>query len=176
MDKKAVSISLITVLLLTMTACGWHLRGSAGNTLNFDHMYIRIANQRSALLRQLSKQLEASGVELVDLAAEANYQLIISNENSDRRAATVSAAARVSELWLTESAHFTVLDNQNTPVIPSTRVTVERIFEYDERNVLATTDETQLLKREMRSDLARQIYNHLRRLKKPAAGSNAPAS
>ena len=180
MNKTVVSTCMLALLLSTVSACGWHLRGSTGNTananFNFDRIHISAQNQRSDTVRQLNRQLRASGVTLTDSAADASYRLVIMKERSDRRTATVSGSARISELSLTETVEFTVLDTDGNPVIPPSLLKVERIFEYDEHNVLATADESRMLKREMRADLAGQIYNRLRRLKKPAATSNAPAS
>lgn len=175
MQKNAVPISFVALLLLLTSACGWHMRGSEGHSIAFDSLHISASNLRSDLVLQLTRQFKASGVELVENATAASYSLVIMKEDAQRRTATVSASARVSERSLTESVDFVVLDRQGAPVIPRTRVVVERIFEYDENNVLAADDEARLLKREMQEDLARQIYNRLRLLKKPEA-ANAPAS
>ena len=176
MNKSAAHICMITLLLLTTTACGWHLRGSAGNVLNIESIYISAASQQSDMLRQLKRLLSASEVELVESATGADYRLVIVKEDSTRRTATVSASARVSERALTEYVEFLVLDQEGLPVIEHTRLSVERIFEYNENNVLATDDEAGLLKREMEAELARQIYNRLRQLNKAARAVDAPAS
>ncbi len=176
MSKNAVSFSLIGVLLLATTACGWHLRGTAGNTVTFKRMHISAANLHSDLVRQLQRQLEASDVTIVKNATEATYSLVIVKEDSDRRTATVSASARVSERSLTERAQFLVLNRQGESIIPLTKVMVERVFEYNENNVLATNDEADMLRREMRSDLARQIYNRLRLIKNTTDKNTTDAS
>lgn len=175
MQKNAVPICFVALLLVLSSACGWHLRGSEGHTVAFERLHISSPNLHGDLVRQLTRQFEASGVELVESATGASYSLVIMNEDAQRRTATVSASARVSERSLTEIVEFVVLDRQGAPVIPRSKVMVERIFEYDESNVLAADDEARLLKREMQEDLARQIYNRLRLLKKPAS-ANAPAS
>ncbi len=175
MHKNAVPICLVALLLVLSSACGWHLRGAEGHTVAFDRLHISASDLRGDLVRQLTRQFEASGVELVESATGATYSLVLMNQDSERRTATVSASARVSERSLTERVEFVVLDRQGAPVIPRTKVVAERIFEYDESNVLAADDEARLLKREMQEDLARQIYNRLRLLKKPAS-ANAPAS
>lgn len=174
MNKNAISLALIAVLLLASTACGWHLRGAVGNTVSFKRIHISAANLHSDLVEQLKRQLEASDVEVVASATDAIYSLVIVKEDGKHRTATVSASARVSERSLTEWAEFMVLNQKGGSVIPRTKVMVERVFEYDENNVLATDDEAQMLKREMRSELARQIYNRLRQLKNPDTAVDAP--
>lgn len=166
----------LALICLAVTACGWHLRGVEGNTIAFDRIHISTANPHSDLVQQLIRQLQASDVTVVANVTEAQYSLVIVKEDSQRRTATVSASARVSERSLTESVQYLVVDNKGQPVVPETKISVERVFEYNENNVLATNDEAQMLKREMRSDLARQIYNRLRHLKRPGAGDNAAES
>lgn len=176
MSKTAVSIFLIATLLLTSSACGWRLRGGVSGNVHFEHIYIRSSDLNGELVRQLKRQLEASGVKIMDKASEAFYSLIIVKENSKRRTATVSASARVSERSLTEQVQFMVVDKQGNSVIPPSTVRTERVFEYNENNVLATNDEAHMLKREMKIELARQIYNRLRQLNNPTETSDAPAS
>jgi len=103
MSKSAVSISLVALLMLITTACGWHLRGSGGNTLRFERLHISASNLHSELVRQLKRQLEASDVTIVENATDANFSLVILKENSRRRTATVSASARISERSLIET-------------------------------------------------------------------------
>ena len=174
MRKSAASIALMALLMLNITACGWHLRGSGGNTLSFEHIHVSTSNPRSELVRQLKRQLAASDVTVVENATEADFSLVILKENSQRRTATVSGSARVSERSLIEKAEFLVLNKKGGQVVPLTHVMVERVFEYNENNVLATDDEARMLKREMRGELARQIYNRLRQLKITAKTVNAP--
>ncbi|HBD13439.1 MAG TPA: hypothetical protein DCZ13_14915 [Porticoccaceae bacterium] len=165
---------LFCVVALALNACGWQLRGSSG-VVTFDRLHISAKNPDSGVVRNLERQLEASGVTLVDEARDADYSLVIVNEHSSNRAATISSSARISERSLTESVVFQVLDASGKQIYPRTRASVERVYEYDENNILATDDEARLLKKEMHDDLARQIYNRLRQLRgQPPA--NAPAS
>ncbi|HCO59305.1 MAG TPA: hypothetical protein DIT58_03850 [Porticoccaceae bacterium] len=176
MINRPTKFILLAVICLATTACGWHLRGAEGNAIAFERIHISTANPHSDLVQQLKRQLQASDVSVVANVTEAQYSLIIVKEDSRRRTATVSASARVSERSLTEWAEYLVVDSKGQPVVPQTKISVERVFEYNENNVLATNDEAGMLKREMRSDLARQIYNRLRRLKRPGAGDNAAES
>jgi len=182
MNKRLTSTAFIAFLILATSACGWHLRGAVDGGINFDSMHISTADPNSDLTRRLRRQLEASDVEIMENATQATYSLVIVKEDSSRRTATVSASARVSERSLTETAVFLVLDKHGSSAIPRSTVRVERVYEYNEDNVLATNDEAELLKREMKGELARQIYNRLRQLNKsvnptnPANPVNEPES
>jgi outer membrane lipopolysaccharide assembly protein LptE/RlpB len=149
------------------------MRGTESNMAHFDNMYISAPDSHSELVKTLKRKLQAGGVTLMKNATTANYSLVIIEQDSDSRVASISSSARISERYLIETAEFLVLDKEGIRVIPSTLVTIERAHEYDETNVLATDDETRLLRREMHADLARQIYNRLRHIRKPAPASDA---
>ncbi len=170
--NKPFKLSAI-LLLLTLSACGWQLRGTGGEA-TIDRLYVKANNANSPFVRVLERYLRGSGIELVDSASDAEYSLKIVKEKSKSRTATVSASARISERLLEEQVEYLVTRSDGSMAIKRSTASVERIYEYNEDNVLATEDEAQLLKNEMYIDLARQISNRLRHLNKSAA-SKAPA-
>ncbi len=172
--NKPLQLSAI-LLLLTLSACGWQLRGTGSET-TIERLYLETNTPNSLFTQVLRQYLLGSGIELTSKASEAEYSLNILKEKSTRRTATVSASARISERLLKEHVEYIVLNPDRTAALERATVIVERIFEYNENNVLATEDEAQILKSEMYGDLARQLVNRLRHLKKPAQSSDAPAS
>ena len=172
--NKPLRLSIIA-LLLTLSACGWQLRGAGGEaTLARLHLHSTVPG--SAFTRTLERYLRGSGIELVDSAGKAEYSLKIIEENSKRRTATVSASARISERLLEVQVEYLVTRSDGTVAIERSTASAERIYEYNEDNVLATEDEARLLKNEMYNDLARQIANRLRHLKRPTADNAAPTN
>ena len=172
--KKPLRLSAITLLLI-LSACGWQLRGSGGEA-TVARLHINSSTPNSVFTRTLERYLQGSGTKLVDSASKAEYSLRITQEKSKRRTATVSASARISERLLEEQVEYLVTRSDGTVAIERSTASVERIYEYNEDNVLATEDEARLLKNEMYNDLARQIANRLRHLKKPTADNTIPTS
>ena len=172
--NKPLRLSAI-VLLLTLSACGWQLRGSGGEA-TVARLHLNSSTPGSVFTRALERYLQGSGTELVDSADKAEYSLRIIKEKSKRRTATVSASARISERLLEEQVEYLVTRSDGSVAIERSTASVERIYEYNEDNVLATEDEARLLKNEMYNDLARQIANRLRHLKKSTADNTAPTS
>ncbi|OUS09819.1 hypothetical protein A9Q90_02350 [Gammaproteobacteria bacterium 54_18_T64] len=163
------------LLLLSLSACGWQLRGTGGDA-TIEHLHVDANAPDSAFIRVLERYLRGSGIALVDSPNEAQYSLKIITEKSRRRTATVSASARISERLLEERIDYLIIRSDGTVAVERTSATVERIYEYNEDNVLATEDEARLLKSEMYNDLARQIANRLRHLKKPLAANSLSTS
>jgi|AZII01.1.fsa_nt_gi LPS-assembly lipoprotein len=172
--NKPLRLSVI-VLLLTVSACGWQLRGTGGEP-SIARLHLHSTVPGSAFTQILERYLRGSGIELVDSAGKAEYSLRILEENSKRRTATVSASARISERLLEEQVEYLVTRPDGSIAIERSTASVERIYEYNEDNVLATEDEARLLKNEMYNDLARQIANRLRHVKRPTADNAAPTS
>ena len=164
---KVTSMLLITLLI---SSCGWHLRGSNSAPQTFSSIYISSKNSDSELIRELKIAFRAQSVSVKENANEAEYGLIILNERSKRRTASVSGSARISEQELTESVDFTVVASDGSTALPLSTATVDLIFEYNEDNILATDDEADLLRSEMQRDLVRQILNRLQTLRH--SGSN----
>ena len=65
------------------------------------------------------------------------------------------------------------MSDQSTNVA-STTLTAERSLDFDENQVIGKTDEAQLIKKELRRDLVRQVASRLQRLK--SAPAPVPAS
>ena len=75
-----------------------------------------------------------------------------------------------------EQVEYLVTRPDGSVAIERSTTSVERIYEYNEDNVLATEDEARLLKNEMYNDLARQIANRLRHVKMPTVDKTAPTN
>lgn len=160
-------ITLLALLPLLLSACGWQLRGSTDTQLSM-RLHLQPGKAKAEMVSALSRSLGRYGIELVDTAGAADYVLNIIDARSEQRTATVSGSARVSERLLNEQLTYQVNDRYGNQVVSATTVGQERIFEYKEDNVLATADEANTLRKEMHYDLARQIVTRLAQLGAPA--------
>jgi len=68
---------------------------------------------------------------------------------------------RVSEYQLTEEVTIMILAANGQPLLQRTTLSTERFFDFDENDVQSKEDEANLLRREMRNDLIRQIISRL---------------
>jgi LPS-assembly lipoprotein len=163
LSNTAVAALLMTILMaMTVTSCGWHLRGSGGQLANnISSVHISGPNKQSDFYRTLTRSLKAQDVAIADNFTEAQYRIVTSNQRSDRRTATVSSGARVSEYQLTERVDVIIFAADGSQVLPRTTLRTERFFDFDENDVQSKNEEAELLKREMLDDLVRQIIRRL---------------
>ena len=91
----------------------------------------------------------------------------------NRFVGTLNASGRVAEYQLNEDVDFLIANATGTPLTNLFTASVERNYEVEERDILSSENEEQLIKREMRQEIVRQILNRLKVL--PAQSDTAEA-
>jgi LPS-assembly lipoprotein len=150
-----------TILLLT--ACGFHLRGQTG--MPFTALYLENANQQSPFIAELSRNLEANKVILVNTADKADVILQIVSEIPEKQILTLSGTGRVNEFQLRYRVSLRAYDLKQNTWIPAEEMMIRRDFSYDDTKILAKEAEEALLYQSMRSDMVQQIIRRLSRSK-----------
>lgn len=172
--KKLIHTAVASILMTVMiTSCGWHLRGSGQAVNNISSVHISGPDKKSDFYRTLSRSLKASKVIITGSHTEAKYRIVATKLRSERRTATVSSSARVSEYQLTELVDVTIFAADGRQLMPKTTMSTERFFDFDENDVQSKNDEAELLKKEMINDLAQQV---IRRLNAVSNRSNSSTS
>jgi LPS-assembly lipoprotein len=173
MVRHLTHYGLIFGVTFLLAACGFHLRGTGDSRTalpeDWKSMHLVTENPNGEFSRNITALFAAHGVQWADRAS-AKYNLILSPERFDQRSLSLNSEARVSELELTMSSQFSIIDANNTAVIPTTPVSVIKQMENDPRNVVGKEGEVQLIQNEMRYELAEQI---MRRISFHAASAQA---
>ena len=165
-DKHAwpIKVFILAILSLTLTACGFQLRGVGDNAAQLPEewksMHLVTGNPNGEFSREVSGRFAAQGIEWTDRQS-ANFLLTLGPEQFSQRNLSLNSEARVAEFELTMRAKFSVTDASNQVVIETTDVTTIRQMENDPRNVVGKAEEIRILKAEMRADLARQIMRRI---------------
>jgi len=148
--------------LCLLSACGFQLRGSTGNSVpeSWRKMHLITTNPNSELSREVQSTFAANGVQWVD-KEEANYLLKIGNERFKQRNLSLNAQARAAEFELTLLTTFTVLDAQGKDVMEASDASVIKQMENDPRNVVGKAEEVRILRAEMRTELVQQILRRI---------------
>jgi len=159
--KRFFCLVITGLLVTTLTAgCGWHLRGT-GSVDNVSSVHISSQGRFNDFYEALSRSLQANDITVVKNATDAQYNIVILDQKYSRKTATVSVTVRVSEYQLTEEVTIMILASNGQPLLQRTTLSTERFFDFDENDVQSKEDEANLLRREMRSDLIRQIISRL---------------
>jgi len=166
-NQKLVALLLLASLL---TACGFQLRGSGRPSSSelVGSVYIYDPEKVSVYV-PLRNALTAQQVRFVPHREQADTVVVLSNEKTTRRVASVSASGRVSEYELLHAIDLGVLRSTGQERLgageiaalldklnPQT-VSVIRDYTYDETDVLAKDDEERILRSEMEAELIRHL-------------------
>lgn len=147
---------------LLCTACGFHLR-SWDLTSSVSSAHVASIG-RNLLAEPLRKGLDQAGVEVSDLASEAELVVELVEDRNERRSASVTGRARAAEYELTKAVRFSVHDTvqgEARVLIEPRWVETTRVFRVDADNIVANSEEQSLLESEMVNDLVQQVIRVL---------------
>ena len=152
---------------LALTACGFHLRGSA--QLPFTTLNIALP-ESSALHAELARTITSSSqTKIVDNPKEAQAVLSVVTDAQTKNILSLNSAGRVREYELVRTFVFKVDDAAGRPIVVPSRIIMRRSVTFNDDQVLSKAAEETLLWRDIQTDLLQQM---LRRL---AAASLKPA-
>ncbi|HJO10480.1 MAG: LPS assembly lipoprotein LptE [Gammaproteobacteria bacterium] len=150
-----------------LSACGYSLRGSEVLTSQFQQLRLNLAQQNSEFGRLLRRSLTGAGVEveLVDgLDTDAaNFILVVSDEQIDRRPITINPRARAAQYEILLSINFTLGRGEDILLGPEP-LFVEDVYFEDIENISGTQDEIEIITNEMRRELVNQLMRRLERV------------
>lgn len=152
------------LLLITVSGCGWQLRDTQLLSADIGAVHLTAQDSHSRLIAELRQGLDNFGVSTTSTRAEAGYTIVIVDSRRWRRTSTLNSGARVAEYRLSEEVDFMIFDQAGNQLTGLVTASAEKVFEFDERDVLASANEEQLLRNQMRQEIVRQILNHFSRL------------
>lgn len=175
MRKSPALLGLIVLCVTLLSACGFKLRGSY--ELPFETLYINLP-ESNELYAALKRNIEAgTKTRIVGSQQEAQATLYVVYDRTSQGILSLSGTGRVTEYQLVRTFSFRVLDQEKRDIVPQREIVLRRDLPYSDDVVLAKASETELLVRDMQSDLVNQILRRLAaaKLKEPGS-SSTPAS
>lgn len=167
---KLRALAFVVLLALTLSACGFHLRGSRGADLDFQSAFVKGTDIE--LVQRLQDTLQQSDIALADTPDAAQVVLNIEATRVLRRILTIGRAGDVSEYELRYEVDVSVQDGAGQTLQP--RRTVEQVTEYsyDPTIVLAKDEEEQILIEDLREGAVRDVMRQLTKLQRKTEATN----
>jgi LPS-assembly lipoprotein len=150
----------VALLVFTLAACGFHLRGQESYTLPFQTVYVD-GDAASAVVVQIKRAIQLAGASFSEKPGDAQAVLQILPEGRERVVQSLSGAGKVSEYQLRLRVSFRLTDGKEKELIPLTEIALNRNFAFDDAQILAKEAEENLLYRDMQSDAAQQIMRRV---------------
>jgi len=174
MHKSPASLLFLLLICLSLAACGFRLRGydygdGGGHSLPWKSVFLAGVPSNSGFATLLKKRLRANGVQVVK---EANKAEAIFEQLGDVRTKEVlsfNTRSQVREYRLLRRYSMRVIDTQKRSLVAPNSVRLWRDINYSDDEILAKSDEEQLLWRDIRRDLVSQLLRRLTVGKKSSA-------
>ena len=152
----------ISLLIIVLTGCGFHLRGALP-TLTMDNpIYITGVDKNSDLYRELARQLRGAKSVITETLSLAKSVLTISDYRSRERQLTLNSSNQAVEYELEESFNFSVQTSNTT--VERRPLKVTRVLGRTESETLAREREEREMRINMRHDLVNQLMYQLARI------------
>ena len=154
---KLARAAAAALLVTSLTACGFHMRGSDGAyNMPFKSIYLAFSDT-SPLGNELKRNLRAGDRVVISPTqqdAQARFEVI--SETRNKAVLSLNNLGRVREYLLTYTLVFQVRDATGNLLLGPTEISLHRNLTFSEEA---------LLYRDMQSDLVQQIMRRLAALK-----------
>ena len=149
------------LVCLILTSCGFHLRGSAESETRIPALHLTAENVYGELIYAFESTLSSSGTELVESPDLAPWTMTILSERFSRRVAATTRSISVAKYELILQVRFSLTAQDGNLLIPPTSLTIQRMYEYDSSNLVGSDAEEELLRQEMRREIAGSIVRRM---------------
>jgi len=156
---RAATVCLL-LMLLPLTGCGFHLKGYQQISPVLNGLYVVGGEQRDTLAGVLQRNLHSAGVKLAADEASAKYRLQITREKFLTRVLAVDASGKALDSELELQAAFRLSQAAGMDPLEE-HLELVRQLSYSGTDELGQRNESALLSKDMRSDMASQIIRLL---------------
>ncbi len=153
---------LLLAALLSLSACGLHLRGhgAADKQFAFHSIYIKAPGE-TTFTKTLRRNLASYKLAVQTAPGQSDLTLDVVYETTDKQITALNASGHVIEYLLRYRVSLRAFDRQNKDWLPASEITLQRILPYDDTLVLAKQQEELMLYDDMRMDAAQQVLRRL---------------
>ena len=151
---------LIALVILTTTACGWHLRGITKLPASVQVMTLE-SQASSRFTQRLTQQLAFNGV-VFPSDASANVRLMIAPISIKRLTLSVNSLGQAAEYELNAELKVRLVQlEEGTDT--EWNISGRRTFNNDINSVIGTQSEEKTQREELENDLIRKLMNRLKK-------------
>jgi len=155
----ASRLSLLLLLTLSITACGFHLRGNIPLSEGVKNMYV--VAPKGTFKDKLEAVLVNAGAELAPVKSAADVVLNVTKARSDRSVGTIDERGKANSYNLTFNVTYTLDDRDGNVVRKKTNVVETRRYNFDPDFVIESESEERELQAGMEQDAVLRIVRQL---------------
>ena len=168
--KRSSRTLVYMAVVLMLYACGFQLRGSINLSEEIAPVYVEHGTLFQ-LGREIRNLLATNKIEVAAKESQSRSTLVLVREGRDRRVLSVDGSGRAREYLLTYTVDFVIKIKQSGDTSDS--LSISRSLLFDPDAVLAVTNESEILYRDMQRDIARLILLKMQAYSRNSAAQNA---
>lgn len=143
---------VLLALILSLAACGFHLREQAALPDALRDVRIEVGDPFSPIGQELGRALQRAGATLHEDAADKVAVLRIHGDALITVPLSVSGSARVQEYQVVHRVDFEVLAADGAVLVARNVIERRRDYRFDETQALGAAAEDELARKELRRD------------------------
>lgn len=152
--------ALILLLALTLSACGFQLRGSYN--LPWETLAISGVPENNELYFQIKRNIEAGSLtKIIADPKEAKASLVVLQNLQHKSILSLSGKGLVREFQLTRTFMYRIQDAQGKEILPASQIVLQRDMTFDDERIFAKEAEEAMIWREMQQDMVQQLLRRL---------------
>ena len=155
MKTRIIRLLSSYLLIISIGACGWHLRGSVD--LSFDRIYIdgSVNSEVGKLIKERLKRKKT--VSVVSDPRDAGISLKILKENLEKKHSIISSTGKVSEYELLLKLEYEITKSGGDEEAVVDQLVIRRVMTYSDDNLVAKNSEEDSLIKDMYSEASRAL-------------------
>lgn len=152
---------VLLALLLTLSACGFHLRGQVPLSSQLSSVYLDAQQPNSAFSKLITRQLQYAKVNVSQTPGKSPVILNIINENWQSNERAISATTLERQRILTFTVDYQLLTNKGQVIVPPAQASAHRSLIMNANRLLGSTREEQTNRTEMEHEVVQKIITRL---------------
>ncbi|KKM71309.1 hypothetical protein LCGC14_1431930 [marine sediment metagenome] len=164
--KQSLMKIVLALCLVTLTACGFHLRGDASVPESLKTLYIQgVDTRQTPFGLQLKRALQRNNIHVLETYETGAAVLSVSENVYDRNVLTVGSDAKVTEYELETRVTFTVSDQNGEPMSDPITVQARRDYQFDRNQLLAMDEQERIIRDDLNKQMVQSVLRRLSALK-----------
>ncbi|MEO8802482.1 MAG: LPS assembly lipoprotein LptE [Rudaea sp.] len=169
--RRPIRASLLLLVVLALSACGFHLRQNADLPQSMQRIHLAVSGSNS-FQRELARALASAGVTVEDNAGPGIAELKVPTAAFSTETLTSGGYARISEYAIHYTVRFGVTDAGGQALVPLQNINMSREYSYDASNTVGNASQVAQIEKSLDNDMVQAIMFRLQ-----AAGRHpAPAA
>ena len=149
--------SVIVLMALLLSACGYHLRGAFELPAGMKNIFLEGGS--APLQTQFKKAMELSSIPIAASAETAGIIIRIFDENSQRRVLSLNVAGVANDFELDYRMEYEIVDAKDILLMARQPLEIKREYYNDQLAIIAKESEETTIKNEMYLQAVRTIVN-----------------